>query len=64
MEAYDTLMRSMGQYKVGRSMSVDYHDFGNGTMILVFDFSFHFVSGLFLFQHRSECLLKPALLLV
>ena len=30
-------MRSMGQYKGGRSMSVDYHDFGNGTMIFVFD---------------------------
>ena len=30
-------MRSMGQYKGGRSMLVDYHDFGNGTMILVFD---------------------------
>ena len=41
VEAYDTLMRSRvrstGQYKGGRSMLVDYHDFGNGTMILVFD---------------------------
>ena len=37
VEAYDTLMRSTGQYKGGRSMLVDYHDFGNGTMILVFD---------------------------
>ena len=37
IEAYDTLMRSTGQYKGGRSMLVDYHDFGNGTMILVFD---------------------------
>ena len=36
-EAYDTLMHSMGQYKGGCSMLVDYHDFGNGTMILVFD---------------------------
>ena len=36
-EAYDTLMRSTGQYKGGRSMLVDCHDFGNGTMILVFD---------------------------
>ena len=36
IEAYDTLMHSMGQYKGGRSMLVDYHDFGNGTMILVF----------------------------
>ena len=35
--AYDTLMRSTGQYKGGRSMLVDYHDFGNGPMILVFD---------------------------
>ena len=30
-------MRSTGQYKGGRSMLVDYHDFRNGTMILVFD---------------------------
>ena len=36
VEAYDALMRSTGQYKGGRSMLVDYHDFGNGTMILVF----------------------------
>ena len=44
VEAYDTLMRSTGQYKGGRSMLVDYHDFGNGTMILVFDLT-----------ARSEC---------
>ena len=37
VEAYDTLMRFTGQYKGRRSMLVDYHDFGNGTMILVFD---------------------------
>ena len=37
VEAYDTLMCSMGQYKGGCSMLVDYHDFGYGTMILVFD---------------------------
>ena len=37
VEAYDTLMRSTGQYKGGRSMLADYHDFGNGTIILVFD---------------------------
>ena len=39
MEAYDILMRSTGQlqYKGDRSMLVDYQDFGNGTMILVFD---------------------------
>ena len=37
VETYDTLMRSTGQYRGGRSMLVDYHDFGNGTMILVFD---------------------------
>ena len=38
VEAYNTLMCSTGQYKGGRrSMLVDYHDFGNGTMILVFD---------------------------
>ena len=30
-------MGSTGQYKGGRSMLVDYHDFGYGTMILVFD---------------------------
>ena len=30
-------MRSTRQYKGGCSMLVDYHDFGNGTMILVFD---------------------------
>ena len=30
-------MRFTGQYKGGHSMLVDYHDFGNGTMILVFD---------------------------
>ena len=30
-------MRSTGQYKGGRSMLVDYHDFGNGMMILVSD---------------------------
>ena len=36
VEAYDTLMHSTGQYKGGRSMLVDYHDFENGTMILVF----------------------------
>ena len=33
----DTLMHSTGQYKGGLSMLVDYHDVGNGTMILVFD---------------------------
>ena len=37
IEAYDSLMRSIGQYKGGRSMLVDYHDFENGTKILVFD---------------------------
>ena len=37
VEACDTLMRSTGQYKGGRSMLIDYHDFENGTMILVFD---------------------------
>ena len=36
MEIMSKLMHSMGQYKGGRSMLVDYHDFGNGTMILVF----------------------------
>ena len=30
-------MRSTGQYKGSRSMLVDYHDFGNGNTILVFD---------------------------
>ena len=30
-------MHYTGQYKGGRSMPVDYYDFGNGTMILVFD---------------------------
>ena len=28
-------MRSTGQCKGGRSILVDYHDFGNGTMILM-----------------------------
>ena len=37
VEAYDTLMRSTGQYKGSRSMLVDYNDFGNGNTILVFD---------------------------
>ena len=37
VKAYDTLMHSTGQYKGGHSMLVDYHDFGNGIMILVFD---------------------------
>ena len=37
VEAYDTLMRSTGQYKGAHSMLVDYHDFGNGMMILMFD---------------------------
>ena len=37
VEAYDTLMHSTGQYKCGCSMLVNYHEFGNGTMILVFD---------------------------
>ena len=37
VEAYDTLMHSTGQYKGGSSVLVVYHDFGNGTMILVFD---------------------------
>ena len=36
-EAYDTVMPSKGQYKGGRSMLVDYDDFGNGMMILVFN---------------------------
>ena len=33
VEAYDTLMKSTGQYKV----LVDCNDFGNGNTILVFD---------------------------
>ena len=37
MEAYDTVMRSTGQYKGSRSMLVDYNDFGNGKTILVLD---------------------------
>ena len=37
VETYDTLMRSTGQYKGSRLMLVDYHDFGNGSTILVFD---------------------------
>ena len=37
VEAYDTLMRSTRQYKGSGSMLVDYNDFGNGNMILVFD---------------------------
>ena len=37
VEACDTLMRSTGQYKGGCFMLVDYHNFGNGTMILVVD---------------------------
>ena len=37
VEAYDTLIRSTGQYKGGCSMLVDYPNFGNGKMILVFD---------------------------
>ena len=37
VEAYDTLMHSTEEYKGSRSMFVDYHDFGNDTMILVFD---------------------------
>ena len=37
VEAYDTFVHSTGQYKGGHSMLVDYHDFENGTMILVFD---------------------------
>ena len=44
VEAYDTLMHSTGQYKGGRSMLIDYHDFGLGTLILVFDLTV-----------RSEC---------
>ena len=44
VEANDTLMHSTGQYKGGHSMPVDYNDFGNGTMILVFDLT-----------PRSEC---------
>ena len=30
-------MRSTGQYKGSRSLLVDYNDFGNENMILVFD---------------------------
>ena len=30
-------MLSTGQYKGGHSMLIDYHNFGNGTMILVLD---------------------------
>ena len=37
VEAYDTLVRSTGQYKGSRSMLVDYNDFRNGNLILVFD---------------------------
>ena len=37
VEAYDTLMRSTGQYNGTRLMLVDYNDFGNGNTILVFD---------------------------
>ena len=37
VEAYNTLMRSTGQYKGSHSMLVDYNDFGNGNTILVFD---------------------------
>ena len=37
VEAYDTLMRSTGQYKGSRSMLVDYNNFGNGNTVLVFD---------------------------
>ena len=36
-EAYDTLMRSTGQYKGHRATLVNYNDFGNGSTILVFD---------------------------
>ena len=36
-EAYDTLMQSTGQYKGHRATLVNYHDFGNGSTILVFD---------------------------
>ena len=36
-EAYDTLMRSTGQYESSCSMLVDYNNFGNGSTILVFD---------------------------
>ena len=35
VEAYGTLMCSTGQYKGGRSMLVDYHDFGNGTILVL-----------------------------
>ena len=34
---YNTLMRSTGQYKGHCAMLVNYHDFGNGSGILVFD---------------------------
>ena len=37
VEAYDTLMRSTGQYKGSRSMLVDYNNFGNGNTILAFN---------------------------
>ena len=37
VEAYDTFMRSTGQYKGSCTMLVDYNDFGNGNTILVFD---------------------------
>ena len=37
VEAYNTLMKSTGQYKGLRLMLVDFYDFGNGNMILVFD---------------------------
>ena len=37
VEAYDTLMRSTGQYKGSRSMLVDCNEFENGNTILVFD---------------------------
>ena len=37
MEAYDTLMKSTGQYKGTCSMLVDYNDFGNDNTIFVFD---------------------------
>ena len=37
VEAYDTLMRSTGEYKGSHSMLVDFKDFGNGNTILVFD---------------------------
>ena len=37
VEAYDTPIRSTGQYKCKRWMLVDYNDFGNGNTMLVFD---------------------------